>query len=61
MAFHGKNPREPVPEVETTVWACTNEDCAGWMRDDFSFEEEPTCPMCHSEMQKETRVLPEIK
>ncbi|HEU5140720.1 MAG TPA: cold-shock protein [Bacillales bacterium] len=60
MAFHGKN-REPVQEVDTTVWACTNDDCAGWMRDDFSFEEEPTCPMCQSTMEKETRVLPEIK
>ncbi|HET7628942.1 MAG TPA: cold-shock protein [Bacillales bacterium] len=60
MAFHGKN-REPIPEVETTVWVCSNEKCSGWMRDNFSFEKEPTCPMCQSTMEKETRVLPEIK
>lgn len=61
MAFQGKNSREPVPEVETSVWSCTNDDCSGWMRDNFSFEDEPTCPICKSTMEKETRVLPEIK
>lgn len=61
MAFNSRNSREPVPEVETTVWSCTNDDCSGWMRDNYSFEETPKCPLCHSEMVKETRILPEIK
>lgn len=60
MAFYSKNTREPVPEVETTVWSCTNDDCSGWMRDDYTFEKTPTCPMCQSEMKKETRTLPEL-
>ena len=60
MAF-SRGPREPVPEVETTVWACLNDDCQGWMRESYSFKEEPTCPLCQSEMEKEVRVLPELK
>ena len=52
--------REPLPEVETTVWACTNDDCNGWMRDSFSFAKEPICPLCDSEMTKETKVLPKL-
>lgn len=53
--------REPLPEVETIVWSCTNDDCNGWMRDSFSFQEEPNCPLCESEMLKETRVLPKLE
>jgi len=52
--------REPLPEVETVVWACTNEECNGWMRDSFSFAKEPSCPLCESEMTKETRTLPKL-
>lgn len=57
--YNGK--REPVEEVDTVIWTCTNEDCSGWMRDRFSFEETPACPLCKSEMVKETKTLPEIK
>jgi predicted Zn-ribbon and HTH transcriptional regulator len=57
LAFN-KNRREPVPEVETSIWACTNETCSGFMRDAYSFNEEPKCPLCQSEMVKETRLLP---
>ena len=57
MAFN-KNRREPVPEVETSIWACTSESCSGFMRDAYSFNEEPKCPLCQSDMVKETRLLP---
>ncbi|TCP26621.1 cold-inducible protein YdjO [Scopulibacillus darangshiensis] len=57
MAFN-KGPQEPVPEAETNVWSCTSESCSGWMRDDFSFEDHPKCPLCQAEMVKEVRVLP---
>jgi predicted Zn-ribbon and HTH transcriptional regulator len=57
LAFN-KNRREPVPEVETSIWACTNETCSGFMRDAYSFNEEPKCPLCQSDMVKETRLLP---
>lgn len=60
MAFN-RGPQEPVPEVETTVWACTNDSCSGWMRDAYSFEDEPNCPLCHAAMKKETRILPVIE
>jgi len=57
MAFSRRS-KEPVPEVETNVWSCTNEDCQGWMRESFSFAKEPECPLCKSEMEQEVRVLP---
>lgn len=60
MSF-SRGPKEPVQEVETSVWSCTKEDCQGWMRESFSFEDEPSCPLCHSEMAKEVRVIPELK
>lgn len=60
MAF-SRGPREPVPEVETNVWACKNDDCQGWMRESYSFAKEPACPLCESDMEKEVRVLPELK
>lgn len=60
MAF-SRGPREPVPEVETKVWVCKNDDCQGWMRESYSFEKEPTCPLCDSDMKQEVRVLPKLK
>jgi hypothetical protein len=50
---------EPVQEAVTDVWACTNEQCNGWMRDNFTFAaDNPVCPLCHSSMVREERVLP---
>jgi len=60
MAF-SRGPREPVSEVETNVWVCNNDECQGWMRESYSFEKDPTCPLCRSNMKKEVRVLPELK
>ena len=59
MAYYN-NKREPVEEIETKVWACSSESCSGWMREDYSFETEPVCPLCQSEMARETRVLPKL-
>ncbi len=59
MAFN-KGPQEPVPEAEIDVWSCTNEECPGWMRDNFSFNDKPDCPLCKSQMEKEKRLLPII-
>ena len=58
MSFYRK---KEVPEVETTVWSCTSADCQGWMRESYSFEETPACPLCESVMEQEMRVLPELK
>lgn len=60
MAYFN-NQKEPVNNVETNVWACINDDCQGWMREDYSFDKEPICPICQSQMEKEVRVLPEMK
>lgn len=60
MAF-SRGPKEPIPEVETNVWSCTSEECQGWMREAFSFQVEPSCPLCDGNMELEVRVLPEIK
>ena len=57
--FRGQ--KEPVPEVETSIWSCTNDDCFGWMREAFSLEDTPKCPLCNSEMEKGTKVLPVIE
>src|SRR5699024_357160 len=60
MAFQ-RGPKEPVQEVETNIWSCTNESCQGWMRESFTVEKEPACPLCESEMALEVKVLPELK
>lgn len=60
MSF-ARGPKEPVPEIDTTVWSCTGEDCQGWMRESYSFDKEPTCPLCDSVMKQEVRVLPELE
>lgn len=50
---------EPIPEASTEIWSCTNDDCNGWMRDNFTLAaEEPACPLCHSAMTREERILP---
>lgn len=60
MSF-ARGQKEPVPEVDTDVWACTSEECNGWMRETYSFEKDPRCPLCESTMVQEVRVLPELK
>ncbi|WP_186577062.1 cold-shock protein [Aquibacillus kalidii] len=59
MAYYN-NKREPVPEVETSIWSCTSDDCSGWMRENYSFDKEPACPLCKAEMEKEVRTLPKL-
>ncbi|MCZ8513804.1 cold-inducible protein YdjO-related protein [Paenibacillus filicis] len=50
--------KEPVQEVETSVWICNKENCLGWIREDFSFETAPICIFCKSEMVRTIRMLP---
>lgn len=59
MSF-SRGRKEPLPEVETKIWTCTNDECQGWMRDSFSFKETPTCPLCDSKMEKEVKMLPKL-
>lgn len=55
-----KKPLEQIPEENTAVWACTSDDCNGWMRDNFAFEAAPSCPLCQSTMEQEVRMLPQL-
>lgn len=52
-----KKPMDEVVEEVTTIWSCTNDKCNGWMRDNFSFSIEPTCPQCQSAMEKSEKKL----
>lgn len=56
--YSRKSTMESIPEEMTEVWACSNDGCKGWIRDDFAFEAEPVCQLCKSPMVKETRMLP---
>lgn len=56
--YSRKRTFEALPEAMTAVWTCTRDECNGWMRADFSFEDEPHCPKCQAEMASEMRSLP---
>jgi hypothetical protein len=56
--YHRAKPAEEIPLQNTAVWTCTSEDCNGWMRDNFAFESEPTCRLCHSPMETGMKMLP---
>lgn len=49
---------EEIPQADTAILPCTNEDCNGWMRDNFAFEQEPVCAHCSSPMVSGTKMLP---
>lgn len=51
---------EELPLEPTTIWQCTKEGCNGWMRDNFTFEAEPTCHLCSSPMQRDSKMLPSL-
>ncbi|MFD2682110.1 cold-inducible protein YdjO-related protein [Bacillus seohaeanensis] len=58
MAFGRRNQvEEEIKTEETKIWVCSDEDCKGWMRDNFKSESTPTCPLCHSEMELSTKEL----
>ncbi|WP_438444587.1 cold-shock protein [Gorillibacterium sp. sgz5001074] len=57
MYHSRKRPLENVPEEITDIWSCSNENCNGWMRDNFAFRITPTCPQCHAIMSKSQRML----
>lgn len=55
--YSRKKPMEDLPEEITAVWSCTNEECNGWMRDNFAFSTQPRCVQCNSLMEKGERML----
>ncbi|MCI0182326.1 MAG: cold-shock protein [Acidibacillus sp.] len=59
MYFHKKS-AEDVPMEDTEIWSCTKEDCNGWMRANFTFDETPKCRQCLSPMERTSRMLPSL-
>ncbi|MBN2981641.1 MULTISPECIES: cold-shock protein [Cohnella] len=55
-----KKPLEEVPTELTPIWSCSNENCNGWMRENFVLSPVPVCPQCQSDMHKDERMLPVI-
>ncbi|PEC52423.1 cold-shock protein [Bacillus cereus] len=52
---------KPVEDPEAiAVWECMAEDCRGWMRKNFSLEEEPKCPLCKNDMNSSERLLQKL-
>jgi hypothetical protein len=60
MFFNSKKEKEPVEEIATETWSCMEESCLGWARKNFTFHEEPECPLCEGQMVAETRMLPAL-
>ena len=58
MHYHWNKRMENLPEEMTAIWSCTNDDCNGWMRDSYSFDDVPSCPQCKSAMIKGAKMLP---
>jgi hypothetical protein len=52
-----KKPLEDLPTELTVIWSCSNENCNGWMRDNFAFSASPLCPHCRSSMVKNEKML----
>lgn len=48
---------EDLPEELTSIWSCPNEQCNGWMRDNFAFAVQPRCVQCQTLMVKEEKML----
>ncbi|WP_188531430.1 cold-shock protein [Paenibacillus abyssi] len=59
--YYSKKNVEPIPEEQTAIWTCSSDSCSCWMRDDFSFQTEPVCPICNSVMSEDSRLLPVLK
>lgn len=60
MNYRWTKRTDNLPEERTAVWTCTNDDCNGWMRDGFSFDEVPCCPQCKSAMESGFKMLPAL-
>ncbi|WP_232697341.1 cold-inducible protein YdjO-related protein [Brevibacillus daliensis] len=58
--FHARRTEEPVVAVATSVWTCMQADCICWMRENLTFDKVPTCPICSSAMERDTKLLPPL-
>ncbi len=58
MSYLWNKPLENLPEEMTTIWSCGQGACKSWIRDSFSFKDQPICPMCKSAMVRSEKILP---
>ncbi|MCD9022065.1 cold-shock protein [Cohnella silvisoli] len=56
--YFRKKSTEDLPHEETAIWSCNTAGCKGWIRDNFAFENLPTCHLCLSPMVSGVRMLP---
>ncbi|MBD2864585.1 cold-shock protein [Paenibacillus oceani] len=57
MYYSRRKPLDEIPQELTLVWSCTNDKCNGWIRDNFSFSNQPICPQCQSAMAKTEKMI----
>jgi hypothetical protein len=58
--MYKRNNMEEVEPEETKVWECTSDTCKGWIRANFTYDQQPECPLCKSEMKASTKMLQAI-
>lgn len=58
--YFNKRLKEATPLVHASVWMCSEEACCGWMRENFSFDKKPICPLCSSMMEKKMKLIPAL-
>lgn len=58
--YYTKKQSEPIPEESTSIWQCNATNCSCWMRENFTFDPTPLCPICQSKMTESIRTLPII-
>lgn len=58
--YYRKKNEELLPKEQTEVWECESEDCIGWMRKDFSYENHQNCPLCGHKMGAGERLLEKL-
>ncbi|GKU77870.1 cold-shock protein [Paenibacillus sp. L3-i20] len=58
MYYSRKRPMAELPNEMTSIWSCTKADCNGWVRENYSFEDVPTCSQCLSPMVRTMKSLP---
>jgi hypothetical protein len=56
--YFRKKSLEDIPEESTAIWSCENDNCNGWMRDNFAFASAPICSSCQAPMVSSMRMLP---
>ena len=54
---HRKKNQEPLPKEQIEIWECESEECNGWMRKNFSYQNHQKCPLCGHKMRTGERLL----